>query len=469
MALTQAERISISKKIVSIPKENANADSTKAQLEIEKAKIQLEDDGNRKLMDDLTPLINAYQQEFTLLDGNVRLELTEQNMIDSADKIFQNYFNPNDPQTALPNVPDGIWKNFTPFSGSIAIGKQYTEIYSTTTKEQDVIDAINAIITAIDAGNTLTNKTTGQECIAGVPVGFCTPTATPDTEAQCSIEGGAWTPASPDVIQNKADLQTAVTNLKTEIQNWETHLNNEKTKIQTADAIDTDSARGTANATAISDIDNAIVIIDTWQALTDFYTAHGATDCATFDALDPGTFPATKLATTDFQALKDELAARTSFVSTRSSELVSDTYLGAINQDFAGSGSIVAATGLFGKRFRIIDMRLNLMAGSLNKLKGLEKGQAAQEELKGSNDSAAIALTSVMSASAFRAPASNTKTIHVLDGSLFAASDSVYVVANTQAEIAATIVSVSTNTVVLDVSIPKKYRQNDGARLYKIL
>ena len=469
MALTQDERISISKKIIGIPKENANADNTSAQLEIEKAKIQLEDNGNKKLMDDLTPLINAYQQEFTLLDGNVRLELTEQNMIDSADKILQNYFNPNDPQTPLPNVPDGIWKNFTPFSGNIAIGKQYTEIYSTTTKEQDTIDAINTIITAIDAGNTLTNKTTGQEAIEGVVTGFCTPTATPDTEAQCTIEGGTWTPASPDIVQNKADLQTAMTNLQTEVQNWETILNNEKTKIQTADALDTDSSRNTANTTAISDIDNAISIIDTWQATLDFYTAHGATTFAAFNALDPGTFPATKLATTDFQALKDELTARTAFVVIRSSELVSDTYLGAINQDFAGSGSIVAATGLFGKRFRIIDMRLNLMAGSLNKLKGLEKGQAAQEELKGSNDSAAIALASVISASGFRAPASNTKTIHVLDGSLFSISDSVYVVANTQEEITATILSISTNTIFLDVKIPKKYRQNDGARLYKVL
>lgn len=468
MALTQAERISISKKIVSIPRENANADNTSAQLEIEKAKLQLEDNGNKKLMDDITPLINAYQQEFTLLDGNVRLELAEQNMIDSANKILQNYFNPNDPQTSLPNVPDGIWKNFTPFSGNIAIGKQYTEIYSTTTKEQDIIDAIDTIISAIDAGNTLINKTTGQEAIEGT-VGFCTPTATPDTEAQCTIEGGDWTPSSPDLIQNKADLQTAMTNLQTEVQNWETHLNNEKTEIQTADGLDTDSARNTANATAISDIDNAISIIDTWQATLDFYTAHGATTYAQFIALDPGTFPATKLATTDFQALKDELTARTTFVTTRSAELVSDTYLGAIDQDFAGSGNIVTATGLFGRRFRIIDMRLNLMAGSLNKLKGLEKGQAAQEELKSSNDSATIALLSVISASAFRAPASNTKTIHVLDGSLFSVSDSVYVVANTQEEISATILGISTNAIFLDVKVPKKYRQNDGARLYKVL
>lgn len=473
MALSQEERISISKKVIDIPRENAGADGITATLEDSKAKAQLEDNGNKKLMDDITAILNEYQNELTLLNGSVRRELTEQDMIDASNKKLQNDFFPNNLSVALPSVPNGIWKQFTPFSGNLAIGKTYTETYPTTTKEQDIIDLINPIISTLETRDTLTERTTGQECIEGDPdAGSCageTPPGSGTTEALCLANGGVWTPnPTSDSINPKALTQADMIALKDEIQNWETHLNSEKAAIQAADAFDTNTTRNVQNAIAIADIDTAISIIDAWQALPDFYTGHSAVDCDDFDNLDPSTFPATKLAIADLQALKDEIADRTAFQTTRSAELISDTYLGGISQDL-NSGEIVSATGLYGTRFRIIDMRLNLMAGSLNKVFGLEKGQAAQEELKNSNGSAAIALASVISASAFRAPASGTSTIHVLDGSLFSVSDSAYVVANTQEEISVTILGVSGNTIFLDKKIPKKYRQNDGARLYKVL
>ena len=139
-----------------------------------------------------------------------------------------------------------------------------------------------------------------------------------------------------------------------------------------------------------------------------------------------------------------------------------------MTQDF-DTGEILAALGFHGDRFRIIDMRLNVIGGSLSRLKAIERGQDAQEQLKASNDNAAAAYTSVMRAALFRAPAKGNDNIHVLDASGFSASDVVFVVANDQNEIPAVIQTIDGNRIVLDVDIPEKYRETDLARVYKVL
>ena len=75
MALTQDERLSISKKIVQIPLQNAASDTITAQLDTEKTKAQKEDNANKTLMDDITVLINGYQLELERYDGNGRNQL----------------------------------------------------------------------------------------------------------------------------------------------------------------------------------------------------------------------------------------------------------------------------------------------------------------------------------------------------------------------------------------------------------
>ena len=495
MALTKAERLSISKKIITIPLENASADDTVVILEESKVKAQEEDDGNKKLQDGHTVLINEYQKELTLLDGNVRRELTEADMLYSVNKKPQADFFPNDTATSVPSIPDNIWTIFTPFSKNLAIGKSYSETYPQTTAEQDILDAINTLISQLETRDTLTERTTGQECLAGDPLaGICSPDNGELTALACTTAGGTWTSIpAPDLVQTKPATQTDMADLKAQVQLWETQLTNERAALVAVNGIDTDAGRISSNDAAIADIDAALAIINTWQAVQDFFTAHGADDCDEFDNLNPNAgscsnltytdrttcefnsetwtssqFPPTKLADTDLLYLKDGLTARQSFFAGRLSALNSDTYLGAINQDL-NSGTIIDATGFFGKRFRIIDMRINLMAGSLGKVIGLEKAQDAQGEAKQSNGSANIALSDVMSATLFRAPASNTKTIHVLNGSLFSIGDSAYVAANSQLEIPVTISNIQGNTIFLDTKIPKKYRQTDGARLYKEL
>ena len=166
------------------------------------------------------------------------------------------------------------------------------------------------------------------------------------------------------------------------------------------------------------------------------------------------------------QPIINELTARQAFITTRLTQL--NTNLGSVTQSLS-DGSLTAATGFFGQRMRIINTRLNAMGGSLSKLKGLERGQSAQDQAKQSNDNAAQVYSAVMLCSAFRAPATGSSTIHVMSGTGFNIGDTVYVSAENQQEIQTTIVNIQGNTVYLADKIPQKYRQNEFARLYKIL
>ena len=457
MSLTQDERIAISKKIVAIPLQNAQADKTIAQIDIEKQKAQKEDDANKKLLDDVNVFVHGYQLEIERYDGNGRNQLLEQDLIDAANRKLQNFFFPNDPQTPLPSLPDGIWKNFVAFSGSKALGKTYTEGYSTIQKEQDLINDINAKIAVVESFSAIT-RSSGQVC---AETGTCSiPIHT--TQAACTGGGGLWT-AGPDAITTDPAMQTAGTDLINAVQAWETFINGTFGIVVTTD---TDPTRSSQNIASKADITNTISIIDTWQAIANYDTTHGQTSCIGFNSYNVNLLDPTKFRAAELQPVKDEITARQAFITTRMGQL--NTNLGAVIQNMS-TGVLTSTTGFYGQRMRIIDVRLNAMGGSLSKLKGLEKGQAAQQEAKNSNDNAALVYSAVMTAIAFRAPATGINVIHVLSSTGFSISDSVYVAAENQAEIATTITNISGNAITLATTIPQKYRQNEYARLYKVL
>lgn len=460
MALTADERIAISKKIVQIPLQNASADNTTAQINVEKVKAQKEDDSNKKLMDDVTALIDGYQQEISRYDGNGRNALIEQDLIDSSDRKLQNFFFPNDQGTPIPSIADGVWKNFIPFSGNKAIGKSYAESYSIVQKEQDLINDVNAKIAVVEALSNIT-RSTGQSCNAS---GVCSlPAYT--TEATCLAAlptPGVWTPG-PDIISSDAPMQAAGTDLINAIQAWETFMTGTDAIIVTTDANGTRSAQNTASK---ADIANSIIIINAWQALASYDTTHGQTTCVGFNSYNVNLLDPTKFRAAELSLVKNEITARQAFIVTRSAQL--NTNLGSVVQNMT-TGDLTSATGFYGQRMRIINVRLNAMGGSLSKLKGLERGQGAQQQMKDSNANAALVYASVLTCTAFRAPATGTATIQVISAVGFSVSDVVYVSAENQAEIQTTITNIQGNTVYLADKIPQKYRQNEFARLYKVL
>lgn len=475
MALLQQERIEISKKIIDIPAQNIALDGIKDTLEVNKVKLTNEDNANKSLMDGLTTLVNSYQQEFAKLDGNVRTELIEQNLIDGANKIKQNFFFPNDNLVVLPSVPDGVWKFLTPFSGSVVIGKNYVEVFpSTVVKEQDKIDAINAQIAIIEAVVTPT-RSTGLKCEEDVS-GSCSGEDNPPqlTQVACEADNGTWTPTGgPDTYSPDAVIQSALTNIVNAINDWKSFLQSEKTIIQSENTADTDAGRIAQNNVAIADIDNAIAVIDSWllynnwDTTTVLPTGSGGTACAAFLAMIAGDFQPSKLRENELQEIKNEITARASFIPTRVSQLT--TNLGTVGQNLTTGEINNSGSGLYDQRFKTINVRLNLLGGSLNKKLSTERGQQAQDSLKATNNSAIALYDSVMKVSLFRAPASNTGTIHVLDGSQFSIGDSIYIVAEKQEELSGTITNVDGNTIFLNFNIPEKYTHNNFSRIYKVL
>ena len=459
MSFTQAERIALSKKLVEIPREIATANRVKSLLAGFKQDVEDLDSANKVIMDDVTVLINPYQLELTQYDANLRTQLLEQDMIDSASRTLANYFFPNDATTPIPSVPDGVWKFFVSFSKSKAIGKEYEEVFpAIVIKEQDKIDAINTQIAIVEAAIDAT-RSSGKRYDAS---GTCSnPIYT--TQIDCTNNGGIWI-SGLDVTSNDAVIQQALIDIKAAVQDWEDFINTTKSYILTTDP---DIGRQAQNNIAIADIDNTISIIDTWQSLDDFDTTTSLpATCAAFDALLAASFQPSKLRITELQLIKDEITARQAFIAIRDAEVT--TNLGGVNQDIS-NGSIISYSGLYGERFGAIELRLNAINGSLQRSIIIGRGNGAQDEIIAYNNNALITYSTVIKVSLFRAPAAGTGTIHVLDTTGFTVSDPVFIVADTQAEISATILNIQGNTVFLDVNIPRKYRQDDNARLYKLL
>lgn len=468
MALTKDQRIQISKKIIEIPESNKALDGVKDAIGAEKKAVEDEDQSNKSFMDEITIPINAYQTELGLLDGNGRVELAEQDLIDAADKTLQNFFFPNDTNTPLPSVPDGVWKFFAPFSGSVAIGKTYTESYNTITREQDKIDAINSVITTIE-GLIDPVRSTGLQCQIDNSGTCSDPTYT--DQATCELNGETWTSSGgPDTYVSSPTAQTALTDLVTAINDWKAFVNNERSNIYTSDP---DTSRQSENDTAIQDIDDLIIEIDNYLTYDDFDTTttlpsgSGGSGCSAYSALTSSDFLPSKLRSNELQEVKDSIAARESFISSRISQL--EGYLGTVGQNLSTGDLTTSGSGFYNDRFTVINIRLNLLGGTLNRLKSIEQGQGAQDNLKATNTNTLGLYQSKIKSTKFIAPASNTGTIHVADASEFTIGDTVYVVADKQEELTGTITNINQNTVFLDFTIPEKYTHINFARLYRVV
>ena len=221
MSLSQNDRISISKKVVSIPKLIQNATNIKAILNVNLVPAQNADTANKNLMDYATLLINQYQLEAATLDGNVRTQMVEQNVLDSANHVIGNYFNQNQPQVATPGLPSGLWSMFTPYSGNLAIGKNYAEVYTTTTKEPDLITAINGYITTMQT-YTADERHSGQ---SPIPTGTCS-LSLYTNQVDCLAHSGTWTPGTP-IYGDNAVLHTLATDLVTAVNTWSSFIQTE--------------------------------------------------------------------------------------------------------------------------------------------------------------------------------------------------------------------------------------------------
>jgi len=466
MALDSNDRIAFSRRIVSADTEIAGIEETKVQLQSAIAKLQQLDAANKKLYDEVNPFVNSYQAELTTLSGIPYTTISEQDILDGADKKPGNFFYPNQPSTSVPPLAatNNVWVNPKPFAGSKAVGKNYSAAYPAfIPKEGDYISTIQSTIASLGSLTSL-ERGTGQTCVPGNPNGGTCSIPIHITQAACESNSGVWTPESMlDSVEDYPAAQTALATLVSAVSSWETILNLELTLVLTNDP---DAGRQAQNNTEIASINTAKAAIDVWQALIDFYTAHGQTTCAGFNALDPSSFPDSKLKAAAVASLSSAATARLASVTTRISEL--NVNLGSITQDVS-TGEVTASSGFYGSRFARLSLRLNDLGGSLSELKGLQRALVAQDGFKTAIQNQKSVYLSIMACSALQAPASGTKVVHLKDASQFSVGQFVYVFAEDQQEIATAVEAKSGNAITLGRAIPEKYRDDSLARVYRVI
>lgn len=458
MALSKEDRLAFSLNITSAAEKIKAFDMSQAQTQAEIQKLTKLDAANKNLFDPVNSLVNAYQIELGKLDGISRYTITEQDIQDSGSRIIQNHFFPNDTTITVPSLAanHNVWIRIPAFAITYAIGKNYTEQYGTTQKEGDLATIVLSLISSASSYSDMEN-TTGQQCAAS---GTCSlPMYTNQTD--CTTNGGTWTPG-PDIISSYPAVQTLKTNLVTAVNDYKAFLLAEAAVVPT-----NDPTNQVANQAAIDNINNIIVpALNTWLAYGDFNTAHGQTTCVGFNSYNSNLLAPTKLHSTQLAALQSAINTRNSFVTTRIGQV--SGYLGTIAQDL-NTGELTTTTGLYGKRYGFLALRLHALDGSLSKLKLMQNGKSSQDSIKANITNTKNTYMTILPTSLLKAPGNGTNSITVVDASLFSPGDTVWVTAEGQEELQRAVKSVSGDTIVLNDVIPAKFRPAEKGRIYKDL
>jgi hypothetical protein len=437
MPLSQDQRISLSKTILSIPDQVSEIDKISNILSVNQVDLLTKDNFIKDITEPKNTLISAYHNELKYINGQDRVSLTEQDVQDAGQRIPGNYFFPANQSLPTPSVPDGVWKSFVPFVMSGGIGKTKTETYQTITNYESF--DINSIISDINTFfTTYTSiiRTTGQTCISGTP---------PDSDVISS---------DPDVLAAMNSIISKILSLKNTIQ-----LEKNAAIANT----DSDSARILEKNSNISSIDTMISAIDAWLAYPDFNTAHGQTTCAGLDAYNPSLLSPTKGYDTQIQSLKSSLESRLIDATTRESQIT--TYLGYVVQDI-NTGELITTTGFYGERARIYDLRINLLTGTLNLYLSSYNSSKAIQQQKISLLNAENVYSSMLKTYKLKAPSNGTSFIHITSTSGFSIGQTIYIVSNSQPEITLTIEQINGTMIKVDKNVIQTYRPTDGARVY---
>ena len=461
MPMIKDDRVAFSLKIVNADAEVKGLEAAKASLLIQQGVIQKLDTANKNLFDPVNVLVNAYQAELASLTGIVRSVTLEQDIIDSAAKKIQNHYFPNDLSATVPSLSSlrNIWPRVQPFALTYGIGKNYVEVYpGTTQQESDLIAPVLALISSASSFSDI-EKTSGQKVVTS---GTC---SLPSYTTQATCEGatpspGVWT-SGPASIVTYPEVQTLATNLTSAVTALQAFLTSELALIPN------DLAQQTDNNAARNDISNVILpALSAWLAYLDIRNVPNTVTAAQFPTYDSNLLAPTKLHSTQLSSLQAALATRSSFLSTRVGQI--SAVLGSIVQDI-NTGEITSKSGLYGKRYSFLLLRLNALGGSLTQLNSLQTASGAQNSIKSNTIATKATYFSIVPTTLLRANASGSPIVHVVDPSFLTVGDQVFVYAETQEELVRGIKAIYGNMITLSDSVPAKYTTSLRARIYRDL
>lgn len=433
MPLVQADRISFSLQIVQAAPKIAGLLNAQTQLNSAASQLQSLDQANANLFAPTNALINGYHAEIQSLDGNGRSAITEQNILDSGNKKLGNFFFPNDTTTVVPSLSsvNNVWAYIKPFALTYAIGKNNIEAHPHVANEPDIIASMNATLISLGTHPDI-------ECSSG-QIAFTQPTITPNDA----------------VIALKNDLVTSANALIT-------FLNTELSNIPTNDPNPTNNTQNTTAKTNISG--TLLPALNSWLANPDFNPVPGSVTFDQFYTYNSNLLAPTKLHSTQLALLQNALNARSSFITTRITQIV--PILGSIAQSLS-TGELTSSSGLYGKRYGLLLLRLNALGGSLIQLLGLQGASGAQTSVMASIKDSTSTYSSVLPTTLLKANANGSDTINVMDSSFLSVGDTVYIFAEGQQELQRAVKSINNGLVVLNDVVPSKYSTGSSARLYK--
>lgn len=442
MAISQADRIAFSKLIVTTNAKVASIQTTQATLSSSIAQAQSVDTANNNLLIPVNDLVNLYQNEIQYLDGNQRTSFTETDMQNAAKKVIQNDFFPNDSTVVVPSLASTkyIWGQFAPYALNFAIGKNYSESYTTITYETGLINTLLSDIATITSTYQDIEATSGQ--MANNSAG--------------GIGGG-----DEDEVVTYPAVQAAMTSMLAIANSLSSILTTELAAIPT-----TDPNNATINEAAATNLSGTFIpALNAWLAYPNFNPVPAdITSYAAFYAYNPSLLAPTKLHSAQLTALSAALNARLTFITTRLSQL--NIILGSITQDIT-TGNIISSSGLYGQRYSYLNLRLNVLTGSLSILLAYQNSYNAQSSQISSLQANQMTYLGVVPTTALSASATGTSTIQVTSSSLFSNGDTVYIMADTQTELTRAIASINGNSIVLNDIVPSKYQVTDNLRMYK--
>lgn len=445
--IAQADRISFSSYQVLAPTQIAGIQQAQASLASRIVSAQALDTANDNLFTPVNTLVNQYQAEYNYIDGNSRTAITEQNITDSANKVLNNFFFPNNTSNPVtPLAPNNIWTQTMPFALSAAIGLPYSG-----TLQTQYTFTVTALTTATPVGSVYTNNSQTFTVIISAAVG-ATSLVTSGTGAPAGSgnlthsSGGGQSPTIAFSASASGELPlittilgyTSMTDPSVISATVSTYLATLSSELAALNAnTDTNPMNQTNNATAITNINTTVAALNSYSSLAQ---------------------------------LQSDVTTRQTFLTDPTNGRVAqlNAILGSITQNLT-NGTITASSGFYGQRYSYLNLRLNALNGSLTILASLQAANNALSANIANIQSTAATYFSILPTSAFQSNANGTQFIALLNVSFLSPGDTVYVMADNQTELQFAVKTIVGNAVTLNAAVPSKYTTTSNIRLYKDL
>ena len=467
ISFTTQQKKDISRRQLNISTENAAYAATQASLTNTKAQLLSVDSANQVFYDFFNTQVHAYELEAQALNGVQSVEYTD-GTIDPfvAGDLSTSAQTPGSVGALFfPSTMPTPYTNFVPKIVDAVNG--YTN--STTNDavyEQNLMTGLQALIAYLLSGAGSASESTVTPIAAGPITGLVLSVSSATGFAVNNIvsivngsDSGVYkvTAVSMAMMANTITVDSVVpvsnaitggiisnsvpsieTSIHTNITFWQTKLNTQIAELTAQN--DSRSPQSSENATALSNVNAALIPVNAWLASPD-YTSGG---------LSP---------------ISSEITVRIAFIPTRITQIV--TALGSVSQ----VGEVISgvAGSSYFQRYTWLNIRINRVSGSARRYFDADLGIGTLGTLAANNTQVQDQYSNYFVTKAITF-IDSTPIIQVSDLASLAQGDAVTVLSETQPEIQRAIIQLmGTTQIQLDQPIPNTYTTDDKVRLYKTL